>query len=328
MNMDELEPPQPAERPTRDSRPKLDAERWVEEYGDVLFGFAAARVRDHVIAQDLVQETFLAAIKASENFAGRSTERAWLFGILRNKLVDYYRRQSREIALADLETTLPEEEGAFGRSGLSKDGWEAGLGSLRSPGKHQDGTLVSKEFQEVFRGLPRHDCLIKVAQVFLLREVDAVSSEEICKRFGGVTEQPFGSCCIVPGWGCGGASKRIGLAANGKTHEALRHSQAFFESLTETDDYVELPRCDAPDIAINGCQITSGIRRLAIRVHLLYCVWCRRYASQLQFLRNATMELPPEALKGPYLWKLSVEDKERMRARLQDGLKNFPPSSE
>ena len=39
------------------------------------------------------------------------------------------------------------------------------------------------------------------------------------------------------------------------------------------------------------------------------------------------MELPPEALEGPPL-KLSVEDKERMRARLHDGLKNLPPSSE
>jgi RNA polymerase sigma-70 factor (ECF subfamily) len=179
--MDELEPPQPVERTTRDSAPKLDAERWVEEYGDVLFGFAAARVRDRVIAQDLVQETFLAAIKASENFAGRSTERSWLFGILRNKLVDYYRRQSRETALADLEPTLPEEEGAFARSGLSKDGWVTGLAP--KPWETPDGTLVSKEFQEIFRG-----CLSrlpdKVAQVFLLREVDAVSSEEICKDLG------------------------------------------------------------------------------------------------------------------------------------------------
>jgi hypothetical protein len=37
--------------------PRLNPERWVEEYGDVLLGFAAARVRDRAIAQDLVQET-------------------------------------------------------------------------------------------------------------------------------------------------------------------------------------------------------------------------------------------------------------------------------
>jgi DNA-directed RNA polymerase specialized sigma24 family protein len=81
-------PSESHERPAN-GRPKLHPERWVDEYGDVLLGFAAARVRDRAIAQDLVQETFLAAIKASESFAGRSTERSWLFGILRNKLVDH-----------------------------------------------------------------------------------------------------------------------------------------------------------------------------------------------------------------------------------------------
>src|SRR5258708_35172175 len=102
---------------------KVNPERWVEEYGDSLFGFAAGRVRDRAIAQDLVQETFLAALKASQGFAGRSTERAWLFGILRNKLVDYYRLQSREVAIADLESPFTEEQGSFGESGPGRDGW-------------------------------------------------------------------------------------------------------------------------------------------------------------------------------------------------------------
>jgi len=103
--------------------PGLDPERWAEEYGDALFGFAAARVRDRAVAQDLVQETFLAALRTSASFAGRSSERAWLFGILRNKLADHYRLQNREIATADLEAPLPEKQGAFGTSGLGKEGW-------------------------------------------------------------------------------------------------------------------------------------------------------------------------------------------------------------
>jgi cytochrome c-type biogenesis protein CcmH/NrfG len=68
-------------------------------------------------------------------------------------------------------------------------------------------------------------------------------------------------------------------------------------------------------------------RRLAIRVHLLYCVWCRRYAAQLQFLHKATRELPPEALETEPQ-KLSNEQKEQMRARLQESLKNSPSSRE
>src|SRR5215471_2793235 len=92
-----------------DSGPFVNPERWVQEHGDALFGFAVVRVRDRAAAQDLVQETLLAAIKAKERFAGRSSERAWLFGILRNKLTDYYRLQAREVSLTELETSSPEE---------------------------------------------------------------------------------------------------------------------------------------------------------------------------------------------------------------------------
>jgi len=64
-----------------------------------------------------------------------------------------------------------------------------------------------------------------------------------------------------------------------------------------------------------------------MRVHLLYCVWCRRYAAHLKFLRRATLELPPEALDAAPQ-KLSSEEKEQMRARLQESLKKLPPSAE
>ena len=159
----------------------LNPERWVEEHGDALFGFAALRVRNHAVAEDLVQETFFAAIKAKTSFGGRSSERAWLFGILRNKLTDYYRLQGRELSLADLEAPLPEETNAFQTAGAGKDGWlkAAAPKAWDTP----EEVLVSKEFQDVLK-----DCLSrlpsKVAQVFILREVDDVSSDQICKDLG------------------------------------------------------------------------------------------------------------------------------------------------
>jgi len=68
-------------------------------------------------------------------------------------------------------------------------------------------------------------------------------------------------------------------------------------------------------------------RRLQMKVHLLYCVWCRRYAAQLKFLRKATRELPPEALDAAPQ-KLSSEEKEQMNSRLQESVKKLPPSPE
>ncbi len=176
--MSVIPPEAGAATPASASTSLLNPERWVEDYGDALFGFAASRVRDPAIAQDLVQETFLAAIKAKDSFAGRSTERTWLFGILRNKLIDYYRRQRREISLTDVEAPLPEEQAAFGLTGPGKDGWVGGLGPKAWETPQE--ILVSKEFQEVLAG-----CLSKlparIAQVFFLREMDGVSSDQICK---------------------------------------------------------------------------------------------------------------------------------------------------
>src|SRR5215469_17851973 len=102
MSLDQLQTeksgnPESAKRKSH----SVDPECWLDEYGDALFSFAMLRVRDRSTAQDIVQETFLAALKARQSFAGRSTERSWLFGILRNKLVDYYRLQSREFALLE-----------------------------------------------------------------------------------------------------------------------------------------------------------------------------------------------------------------------------------
>ena len=159
----------------------MDPERWVAEYGDALFGFATARVHEPSVAQDLVQETFLAALKGSEGFAGRSSERSWLFGILHNKLADHYRRQYREVALPELEAPVPEEAGAFGERGMGKDGWLHKM--VPKAWETPDEVLVNKEFMEVFKR-----CLARlpanVAHAFSLREMESMPSEQICKDLG------------------------------------------------------------------------------------------------------------------------------------------------
>jgi hypothetical protein len=73
---------------------------WVESHGDYLFNFAVGQMRDANTAEDLVQETFLAALKSQNNFSGRSSERTWLVGILRHKIYDHLRKACRERAYA------------------------------------------------------------------------------------------------------------------------------------------------------------------------------------------------------------------------------------
>ena len=66
---------------------------WVEAHDDYLFNFAIGQARDASVAEDLVQDTFLAAFKSKDRFSGQSSERTWLVGILRHKICDHLRQQ-------------------------------------------------------------------------------------------------------------------------------------------------------------------------------------------------------------------------------------------
>jgi len=65
-----------------------DAAPWVEAHLDVLMGYALLRVRDREAAEDLVQETLLAAWRGRDTFRGQSSERTGLIGIRKRRSVD------------------------------------------------------------------------------------------------------------------------------------------------------------------------------------------------------------------------------------------------
>src|SRR5712671_3818111 len=110
-----------------------DPERWVELYGDYLFKYALMRLRDAAKAEDAVQETFLAALKGGKAFAGRSAEKSWLVGILKNKVCDHYRKASRETSFTDMEFYSDEESDRFVSEGVGKGGWIHELGPHEWP---------------------------------------------------------------------------------------------------------------------------------------------------------------------------------------------------
>src|SRR5512145_2289034 len=91
---------------------------WVEAYGDYLFNFAVGQLRDASVAEDLVQDTFLAALKARNRFGGQSSERTWLVGILRHKIYDHLRHTCRERAVRVEPLPAHEADEAFDESVL------------------------------------------------------------------------------------------------------------------------------------------------------------------------------------------------------------------
>ncbi|MFY0254522.1 sigma-70 family RNA polymerase sigma factor [Chitinophaga sp. 30R24] len=76
---------------------------WVQLYADELFTFACMKVLDQGVAQDLVQDTFLSALQAREQFRGESSEKTWLLAILKNKIIDHFRRSNKNRIILSID---------------------------------------------------------------------------------------------------------------------------------------------------------------------------------------------------------------------------------
>ena len=96
----------------------LNPERWIDEHANVLYRYALTRVRDHSLAEDMVQETFHAAIKSAARFKPGLSERAWLMGILKHKVVDHIRKAVRETVVDQTEVLELEKSKLFQWSGI------------------------------------------------------------------------------------------------------------------------------------------------------------------------------------------------------------------
>ncbi len=154
-------------------RSSLDPRLWLDRHGDSLYRFALAKVRTPDVAEELVQETLLAAWKGRAGFAGAASERSWLTAILKRKIIDWFRRQVRERAIrgeAEDDSFDP-----FDQSGH----W------IKSPRNWRDSPS-QLERDEFWAAL--HACLNKLPprlhDLFVLRYLDEQPSESVCKELG------------------------------------------------------------------------------------------------------------------------------------------------
>lgn len=145
---------------------------WLDRHGDYLYRYAIFRVRDAMVAEDLLQETLLAALKEYSSFRGASSEKTWLVGILRHKILDRFREMSRTQALHITEDPIDKvtfEEDGHWKSGAAPLAWQPDPYEL----------VERKEFWEVLSqalsSLPA-----RTATAFILREIDRLGTDEIC----------------------------------------------------------------------------------------------------------------------------------------------------
>ncbi|MEO8751722.1 MAG: sigma-70 family RNA polymerase sigma factor [Casimicrobiaceae bacterium] len=150
--------------------------RELEVQRGYLLRVARLQLRDTALAEDVVQDTLLAALNAQSGFTGKSSVKTWLTGILKHKIVDAIRKKQREPIAAsslDEEADLEDFEGLFKDNGA----WAAPPADWGDP----EEALNRRQFFDMMEF-----CLEKLppntARVFMMREVMELDSDEICKE--------------------------------------------------------------------------------------------------------------------------------------------------
>ena len=165
--------------------------QWLTEYGDRLYAYAIQRVSTPDLAEELVQDTFLAALRSASSanstskFNRESSEATWLTAILRRKIADYYRLKNRGRKRAE---SLENSETSAVDPGIHLTQWS-------DPSK----AMHDKEFQAVLK-----ECIFKLPdlmrQALLFRYFDDLSPKEISELQGNLPKQscsPFVSRATI-----------------------------------------------------------------------------------------------------------------------------------
>jgi RNA polymerase sigma-70 factor (ECF subfamily) len=145
---------------------------------DYLYRFALLHLRDEARAEDVVQETLLAAMQNREGFSGRAQLRTWLTGILKHKIIDVFRRQARE-ATFDPLAGEDDEAGEAYFDAARRDHWVSFPQTWADPEK----SFEQKRFWEVFDQCSGQ-LSAQAARVFAMRELMGLETGEICKELG------------------------------------------------------------------------------------------------------------------------------------------------
>jgi len=153
---------------------QLMPDNWVTNYADALYAYCISRVNDVQAAEDIVQNTFLSAWKARDTYNGTASEKNWLYAILKNKIIDHFRKQASII----VRVSANEEDMYFDNA----EHWTPET----APKDWGVNTEQPVEIKEFYHFLDKCKQKLKEIQqsVFVMKYMEDLDSEEICKVLG------------------------------------------------------------------------------------------------------------------------------------------------
>ena len=150
--------------------------------GDIrrdMIKFAQLQLRDTAQAEDVVQEALLAVLNKPQGFAGRSAVKTWVFGILKNKIVDLIRLQVRTTNISALSAAEESMDQAFDSLFKTNAHWQPG--ARPSDWGNPEDTLRQQQFWDVFDACLKH-LPENTARVFMMREFLEFETAEVCRE--------------------------------------------------------------------------------------------------------------------------------------------------
>ncbi len=151
----------------------LEPNKWVDRYSDYLFNYTIVRVNDREIANDIISETFLAALKSAKYFKGEASERTWLISILKRKIIDYYRKINSRKGKAEVHIDYSND--------YNEGEW------LEEQVADQSDRTAEDEMENNELGLAILECLDSInekhAAIFRRKTIDGLDTEAICNEF-------------------------------------------------------------------------------------------------------------------------------------------------
>lgn len=142
--------------------------------------FAILQLSSLQLAEDAVQEALASAFQHIGSFTGRAAFKTWVFAILKNKIIDVIRQKSRLMTMSEL---FKDEESELSIDALfdASGHWHKYEAPQAWPSPKE--MLEQQDFWIVFDACLNH-LPAKYAQVFMLREMIELSSDEICEKLG------------------------------------------------------------------------------------------------------------------------------------------------
>jgi len=150
---------------------EINTGEWVDLYADSLFNYANIRINDADLAKDLVQDTFISALKAIDKFEHKSSVKTWLYSILKRKIIDHWRKQ---------ESRKTNPMSYFNQDGVKKGGFLDGhnpQGKLAEVEVEIENNELSDALTKCIGALP-----VKWKGIVIDKLVEEKESEEVCNE--------------------------------------------------------------------------------------------------------------------------------------------------